>query len=207
MAIHFVLPFFPGCVEAVNHPKLPGRVDRTVRSFRHLGWIGVRRASRLSKSSRSRVRALFPLFFPFTTCASQASKRVDRTSRYFRRLGVIGFWGQLVCSLVAAVILAFSIIITGTPSAPVSTYLTFVGILAAFTSVFWSFGYLRMADRLKFAVDNPMKVHPPTYPYQHHCVIVHTHVFCTLLHIIVRVLYSWLCVTVAGPWGCQSTAP
>jgi len=89
------------------------------------------------------------------SCVVQASKRVDRTSRYFRRLGVIGFWGQLVCSLVAAVILAFSIIIHRHALRPVSAYLTFVGILSAFASVFWSFGYLRMADRLNSPLTTP----------------------------------------------------
>ncbi|CAI5471739.1 unnamed protein product [Closterium sp. Yama58-4] len=90
----------------------------------------------------------------------QASKRVERTSKYFRQLGIIGFWGQLVCSVVASVILTFSIVISGRPTAPVSTYLTSAGIVAAFLSVFWSFGYLRLADRLRNAIENPMKAPP-----------------------------------------------
>eukprot|EP00475_Leptophrys_vorax_P019147 TRINITY_DN26172_c0_g1_i2.p1 TRINITY_DN26172_c0_g1~~TRINITY_DN26172_c0_g1_i2.p1 ORF type:complete len:344 (-),score=-7.22 TRINITY_DN26172_c0_g1_i2:370-1302(-) len=93
---------------------------------------------------------------------AQASKRVESTARYFRRLGVVGFWGQLVCAVVASVILTFSIVISGKPTAPVSTYLTSAGIVAAFLSVFWSFGYLRLADRLRSAVDNPMKAPPRT---------------------------------------------
>lgn len=93
---------------------------------------------------------------------AQASKRVERTAKYFRQLGIVGFWGQLVCSVVASVILTFSIVISGKPTAPVSTYLTSAGIVAAFLSVFWSFGYLRLADRLRSAVDNPMKAPPRT---------------------------------------------
>ncbi|KAJ0702171.1 putative protein DYAD/AMEIO [Helianthus annuus] len=41
------------------------------------------------------------------------AKRLDATSRYFKRLGSLGFWGQLVCTIVAAVILSFSVVITG----------------------------------------------------------------------------------------------
>lgn len=91
---------------------------------------------------------------------AHASKRVDQTSRYFRRLGVIGFWIQLACSLVSAVILTFSIVITGKPTAPITTYLTSGGIVAGFLSVFWAFGYLRLSDRLKSAVSNPTKAPP-----------------------------------------------
>ncbi|KAF5806591.1 hypothetical protein HanRHA438_Chr05g0232271 [Helianthus annuus] len=41
------------------------------------------------------------------------AKRLDATSRYFKRLGSLGFWGQLACTIVAAVILSFSVVITG----------------------------------------------------------------------------------------------
>ncbi|KAJ0677326.1 hypothetical protein HanRHA438_Chr12g0539491 [Helianthus annuus] len=40
------------------------------------------------------------------------AKRLEATSRYFERLGSLGFWGQLLCIIVAAVILSFSVVIT-----------------------------------------------------------------------------------------------
>lgn len=91
---------------------------------------------------------------------AQVSKRLERTAGYFKRLGQLGFWGQLVCTVVSAVILAFSVVITGQATAPVSTYLTAGGIAAAFLSVFWSFGYIRLSQRLRNAVDNPTKAPP-----------------------------------------------
>ncbi|KAG0613826.1 hypothetical protein M758_6G132100 [Ceratodon purpureus] len=91
---------------------------------------------------------------------AQVSKRLERTAGYFKRLGQLGFWGQLVCTIVAAVILAFSVVITGQATAPVSTYLTAGGIAAGFLSVFWSFGYIRLAQKLREAINDPTKAPP-----------------------------------------------
>lgn len=91
---------------------------------------------------------------------AQVSKRLERTSRYFGRLGSLGFWGQLVCTVVAAVILSFSIIITGKITSPVSFYATSGGIVAAFISVFWSFGYLRLSNKLRRTASDPSKAPP-----------------------------------------------
>ncbi|KAJ0076882.1 hypothetical protein Patl1_35457 [Pistacia atlantica] len=72
---------------------------------------------------------------------AQVAKRLENTSRNFKRLGSLGFWGQLVCTVVAAVILSFSIVVTGKITSPASFYATAGGIAAAFISVFWSFGF------------------------------------------------------------------
>lgn len=88
----------------------------------------------------------------------QVAKRLENTSRYFKRLGSLGFWGQLVCSVVAAVILSFSIVITGKVSSPATFYATAGGIAAAFISVFWSFGYIRLAEKLRKTANDPSKV-------------------------------------------------
>lgn len=107
--------------------------------------------------------------------AVQVAKRLERTAGYFKRLGSLGFWGQLVCTVVAAVILAFSVVITGQATSPVSIYLTAGGIAAAFLSVFWSFGYIRLAQKLRETVDNPSKVNyyfqnlPLDSALVHHC--------------------------------------
>ncbi|KAF9603459.1 hypothetical protein IFM89_036262 [Coptis chinensis] len=88
---------------------------------------------------------------------AQVAKRLENTSRYFKRLGSLGFWGQLVCTVVSAVILSFSIVITGKITSPVTFYSTAAGIVAAFISVFWSFGYIRLSDRLRRTANDPAK--------------------------------------------------
>ncbi|KAF9600254.1 hypothetical protein IFM89_005078 [Coptis chinensis] len=91
---------------------------------------------------------------------AQVAKRLENTSRYFKRLGSLGFWGQLVCTVVSAVILSFSIVITGKITSPVTFYSTAAGIVAAFISVFWSFGYIRLSDRLRRTANDPAKAPP-----------------------------------------------
>lgn len=83
---------------------------------------------------------------------------MEKTGRYFKRLGGWGFWGQLVCTVVAAVILSFSIVVTGKITSPVTFYATAGGIAAAFVSVFWSFGYLRLSEKLQRTSNEPTKV-------------------------------------------------
>nr|XP_043624142.1 protein TIC 21, chloroplastic-like [Erigeron canadensis] len=91
---------------------------------------------------------------------AQVAKRLESTSRYFKRLGSLGFWGQLVCTIVAAVILSFSVVITGKITSPATFYATAGGIVAGFVSVFWSFGYIRLSDRLRKTVNDPSKAPP-----------------------------------------------
>ncbi|GKE18952.1 protein TIC 21, chloroplastic [Tanacetum coccineum] len=89
---------------------------------------------------------------------AQVAKRLETTSRYFKRLGSLGFWGQLVCTIVAAVILSFSVVVTGKITSPATFYSTAGGIVAGFLSVFWSFGYIRLSDRLRKTATDPSKV-------------------------------------------------
>lgn len=91
---------------------------------------------------------------------AQVAKRLENTSRYFKRLGSLGFWGQLVCTIISAVILSFSTAITGRVSSPATFYATAGGIVAAFISVFFSFGYIRLSDRLKKTASDPAKAPP-----------------------------------------------
>lgn len=83
---------------------------------------------------------------------------MESTSKYFKRLGSLGFWGQLICTVVAAVILSFSVVITGKISSPATFYATAGGIAAAFISVFWSFGYIRLSEKLRKTANDPSKV-------------------------------------------------
>ncbi|XVE93431.1 hypothetical protein REPUB_Repub01dG0191900 [Reevesia pubescens] len=91
---------------------------------------------------------------------AQVAKRLQSTSRYFKRLGNLGFWGQLVCTVVSAVILSFSVVITGKITSPATFYATAGGIVAAFISVFWSFGYIRLSEKLKRTAYDPSKAPP-----------------------------------------------
>lgn len=88
----------------------------------------------------------------------QVAKRLEKTARYFKRLGNLGFWGQLVCTVVAAVILSFSVVVTGKVTSPATFYATAGGIVAAFISVFWSFGYIRLSEKLRKTSNDPTKV-------------------------------------------------
>ncbi|KAL9256006.1 TIC 21, chloroplastic-like protein [Drosera capensis] len=91
---------------------------------------------------------------------AQVAKRLESTARYFKRLGSFGFWSQLVSTGVAAVILSFSIVVTGKITSPFTFYTTAAGIVAAFISVFWSFGYLRLSERLRKTANEPSKAPP-----------------------------------------------
>lgn len=70
----------------------------------------------------------------------------------------MGFWGQLACTIVSAVILSFSIVVTGKITSPATFYATAGGIAAAFISVFWSYGYIRLSDKLQKTANSPSKV-------------------------------------------------
>lgn len=65
-----------------------------------------------------------------------------------------------MCTVVSAIILSFSIVITGKISSPATFYATSGGIAAAFISVFWSFGYIRIAERLRKSATEPSKAPP-----------------------------------------------
>ncbi|XP_058191361.1 protein TIC 21, chloroplastic-like isoform X2 [Rhododendron vialii] len=91
---------------------------------------------------------------------AQVAKRLESTSRYFKRLGSLGFWGQLVCTVVTAVILSFSVVLKGKITSPATFYATAGGIAAAFVSVFWSFGFIRLSDKLRRTANEPSKAPP-----------------------------------------------
>jgi hypothetical protein len=63
-----------------------------------------------------------------------------------------------VSTVVSAGILSFSTVVTGKVTAPFTFYATAAGIAAAFVSVFWSFGYIRLSERLRKTAKNPAKV-------------------------------------------------
>ena len=98
------------------------------------------------------------LWFFFYGLNGQVMRRLEKTARYFKNLGTFGFWSQLVCTIVSAGILSFSTVVTGKVTAPFTFYATAAGIAAAFISVFWSFGYIRLSERLRRTAKEPAKV-------------------------------------------------
>jgi hypothetical protein len=96
--------------------------------------------------------------FLFYELTGQVKKRLEKTARYFKNLGTLGFWSQLVCTIVSGGILSFSTVAMGKVTAPFTFYATAAGIAAAFISVFWSFGYIRLSERLKKTAKEPAKV-------------------------------------------------
>ncbi|TKW22207.1 hypothetical protein SEVIR_4G214400v4 [Setaria viridis] len=91
---------------------------------------------------------------------AQVSKKLEKTARYFKNLGTLGFWSQLVCTTISAGILSFSAVATGDVTAPFTFIATSVGILAAFISVFRSFGYIRLSERFRRTANEPAKAPP-----------------------------------------------
>ncbi|KAL6603786.1 hypothetical protein ACP70R_044147 [Stipagrostis hirtigluma subsp. patula] len=91
---------------------------------------------------------------------AQVSKKLEKTASYFKSLGTLGFWSQLVCTTVSAGILSFSAVATGNATAPFTFWATAVGIIAAFISVFRSFGYIRLSERLRRTANEPAKAPP-----------------------------------------------
>ncbi|GJN38903.1 hypothetical protein PR202_gb27984 [Eleusine coracana subsp. coracana] len=91
---------------------------------------------------------------------AQVSKKLEKTAQYFKNLGSVGFWSQLVCTIVSAGILSFSAVATGKATASFTLCATAVGIVAAFISVFRSFGYIRLSERLRRTAKEPSKAPP-----------------------------------------------
>lgn len=115
------------------------------------------RTSSLAPIASSPISSPFPMDESDKNKLAQVSMRLEKTSRHFKRLGGLGFWGQLVCALVAAVILSFSVAIKWKITSPVTFYATAGGVAAAFISVFWSFGHIRLSDKLRRAANEPSK--------------------------------------------------
>lgn len=91
---------------------------------------------------------------------AQVSKKLEKTARHFKNVGTLGFWSQLVCTVVSAGILSFSAVATGNVTAPFTFSATAVGIVVAFICVFRSFGYIRLSERLKRTANDPSKAPP-----------------------------------------------
>lgn len=65
-----------------------------------------------------------------------------------------------MCTTVSAGILSFSAVATGNATSPFTFYATGLGIVAAFMSVFRSFGYIRLSKTLRRTATEPAKAPP-----------------------------------------------
>ncbi|KAD2393130.1 hypothetical protein R6Q59_012784 [Mikania micrantha] len=137
-------PNFPTSFSSSTHPSSSLHIYRNPIKYPKLASAPISPANEESEKAK----------------LAQVAKRLESTSRYFKRLGSLGFWGQLVCTIVSAVILSFSVVITGRITSPATFYATAGGIVAAFLSVFWSFGYIRLSDRLQKTANDPSKAPP-----------------------------------------------
>lgn len=82
-----------------------------------------------------------------------ARQNLGDASNAFRRYGWLAFWGQLVLTTVAAVIILFSMAFTSQAGPQVSLYLTIFSVSMGYLSTFWSFGYTRLSRRLRAFLD------------------------------------------------------
>eukprot|EP00899_Mesostigma_viride_P028671 jgi/Mesvir1/898/Mv17460-RA.1 len=95
------------------------------------------------------------------------AKRLGNAAVGFSRLGFVSFWCQLVLNVVAAVVLVFSNLFSSVSNAAARApqtvsagstagqWLTLAGIAFGLLSVFWAFGYTRLAQRLRVGVKKP----------------------------------------------------
>jgi hypothetical protein len=86
---------------------------------------------------------------PPTAFSEAARKALFRAADATRRVGWASFWAQLCLSLTSAGILLFSVAFTAQNGPAVSLYATLFGVVAAFLSTFWTYGYTRLARRLR----------------------------------------------------------
>ncbi|KAK1358933.1 hypothetical protein POM88_043407 [Heracleum sosnowskyi] len=156
------------------------RLEETARYFKRLGNLGFWGQLVCTIVSAVGLPSLFldccygeDYFTTYVLCncwcddsedakLAQVTRRLQETARYFKRLGSLGFWGQLVCTIVfvSAVALPSLIVVTGKITSPATFYATAGGIAAAFISVFWSYGYIRLSDKLQETANRPSKAPP-----------------------------------------------
>ena len=70
-----------------------------------------------------------------------------------KQYGWVSFWFQLVLTVIAGVVILFSMAFTSQQGTQTSLYLTLFGVVTGFLSTFWSFGYVRLSRKLRFFLD------------------------------------------------------
>lgn len=77
-------------------------------------------------------------------------EQLRSTARLQKSLCYVSFWLQLALSLVSALVLGFSVVVSppGSSAVTVSKWLTLVGVVFAFLSAFFAHGFMALADKL-----------------------------------------------------------
>ena len=86
---------------------------------------------------------------PASVFSEAARKTLFRAADSCRKVGWGSFWTQLALSIASAGILLFSVAFTAQNGPAVSLYATLFGVVASFLSTFWTYGYTRLARRLR----------------------------------------------------------
>jgi hypothetical protein len=88
------------------------------------------------------------------------STNVLKTVQALNLAGWVGFWSQAVLSIISTLILLFAIITRnagnsgGTnPGTGAGTFLAFLGLVAVYLSIFWSYRYTLIAKKLRTTSD------------------------------------------------------
>ena len=86
---------------------------------------------------------------PASVFSEAARKTLFRAADSCRKVGWGSFWTQLALSIASAGILLFSVAFTAQNGPAVSLSATLFGVVASFLSTFWTYGYTRLARRLR----------------------------------------------------------
>jgi Protein of unknown function (DUF3611) len=92
------------------------------------------------------------------------STNVLKTVQALNLAGWVGLWSQTVLAIISTLILLFAIITrnagnTGTanPGTGAGTFLAFLGLVAVYLSIFWSYRYTLMAKKLRTSDSRPTR--------------------------------------------------
>ena len=136
----------------------PHRLQRAITTPRQ--WCPVHACSigRSSRVCRPKTSAFESTDFPLQSSDDEgdvspsvipdvARQNLESAWSVCKQYGWISFWFQLVLTIVAAVVVLFSMAFTS-QSPQTSVYLTLFGVVTGFLSTFWSFCYVRLSRKL-----------------------------------------------------------
>ena len=142
----------------------PHRLQRAITTPRQ--WCPVHACSigRSSRVCRPKTSAFESTDFPLQSSDDEgdvspsvipdvARQNLESAWSVCKQYGWISFWFQLVLTIVAAVVVLFSMAFTS-QSPQTSVYLTLFGVVTGFLSTFWSFGYVRLSRKLRQFLDS-----------------------------------------------------
>ncbi len=95
---------------------------------------------------------------------SSLSTNVLKIVRALKIAGWIGFWAQSVLAVISTLILLFAIVTRNAgnseqsnPGTGVGLFLAFLGLVAVYVSIFWSYRYTLLAKKLRLSDNRPTR--------------------------------------------------